>query len=318
MNKSNNKHVFIILLTSILTLIGCSTTAEKVVPKDDNFKLETARFGHATVNDGKKIYVIGGANKKKYLSDIEIIDPETHEKVILKNRIIPRRYISAVWDGKESIYIIGGVSKQSGRVKYERTIEVFNILTHDVTTVTPIPLATRTNSSVYLNNYIFVFGGSYHDNKSTTASAIVTVYDIKNDKWHRMADMPTARTAKAVEKDGLIYVVGGYNTRWALKAVEQFNPKTNKWATLASLPVELSGHSLAILNDKLYTFGDYKDSHLTFVYSFETKQWKQTNLNYKPSRHNASTVLNDTIYVIGGNTAATIGGLDHIQTFNMN
>ncbi|WP_085297110.1 Kelch repeat-containing protein [Cognaticolwellia mytili] len=39
--------------------------------------------------------------------------------------------------------------------------------------------------------------------------------------------MPTAKTTKAVVRNGLIYVVGGYDRSSSLNVFERFDPKTN-------------------------------------------------------------------------------------------
>ncbi|XPF95239.1 Kelch repeat-containing protein [Colwellia sp. RE-S-Sl-9] len=304
-------HLFIFFL---IALSGCSTTSDL---KSDGLSLSKSRFAHAAINDGKMIYVFGGSNKKGFLSSIEQINPNTNKIQVLKSKLIPRRYFSAVWDGEHSIYIIGGVSLKNKEFRYENRVEIFDTITHEVSFAKPLPYPTRINSAVFLNNNIFVFGGAYPNKSELVASALVSVYSVKQNKWMRAADMPTAKTTRSVVKDDKIYLVGGYNHKSALNVFEEFNPKTNKWISLPSMPVKMSAHSVTVIKDKLYTFGDYENLSSTYVYDFKTKVWEKVDLGYKASRHNAITTLDNTVYVIGGTIGSSGPFLDDIQIFNL-
>ncbi|WP_407919549.1 kelch repeat-containing protein [Cognaticolwellia mytili] len=159
-----------------LTLSGCAT---QPVAGTNSFSLKTARYGHAAVNDGNKIYVIAGSNKANFLSGIEIIAPKTKEIQVLADKIIPRRYFSAVWDGHHSIYIIGGISLQNKQYKYEDRVEIFNTQTHEVTLGKNIPVSARINTAVFSNKRIFVLGGAHPKNRKLTATSLIAMLDIK-------------------------------------------------------------------------------------------------------------------------------------------
>ncbi|NQZ86648.1 MAG: kelch repeat-containing protein [Colwellia sp.] len=314
MNSNNNINFLLVLILLLTVITGC-TSKPSIEP--EVLSLNTSRYGHAAVNDGQKIYVIAGANKSGFLSDIEIIDPSTGETEVLKGRLIPRRYFSAIWDGKHSIYILGGVSIINKKFRYERKVEVFNTITHEVSFAKSIPLPTRINSAVFSDGRIFVFGGAYTVKKKLVATSIVGVFDIAKDKWARAADMPTAKTTRAVLKDGLIYIVGGYDRTSSLDVFESFNPKTNTWKSLPPIPEGISAHSVTVVKDKLFLFGNYNSLTSTYSYDFITQQWEKINIGYKASRHNAATTLGDTTYVIGGNVGTKGPFLDYIQTFKL-
>ena len=159
MITSKNSYFLFLITLLLMALSGCSS---KPVLKAEQLSLSTARYGHAAINDGNKIYVLAGANKSGFLSDIEIIEPILETTEVLKNKLIPRRYFSAVWDGKHSIYILGGVSLEDKKFRYEKRVEVFNTITHEVSFAQPLPAPTRINSAVFLNGRVFVFGGATH------------------------------------------------------------------------------------------------------------------------------------------------------------
>jgi hypothetical protein len=297
-----------------MALIGCSS---KPVLESEQLSLNTPRYAHASVNDGKNIYVIAGSNKADFLSDIEIIEPTTGKIEVIKNRLIPRRYFSAVWDGEHSIYIVGGVSHSNKKFRYEKRVEVFNTITHEVSFAKPLPAPTRINSAVFLDGRIFIFGGAYPKNGKLKASPIVAVLNIAKNKWVRAANMPTAKTTRTVVKDNVIYAVGGYNRVSKLDVFEQFDPKLNIWKSLTPMPVKISAHSITVVKDKLFVFGDYDNLNSTYSYDFQTKKWENIEIGYKPSRHNSATTLDGTTYVIGGNIGGNGPFLDYVQVFKL-
>ncbi|MGB0894042.1 MAG: Kelch repeat-containing protein [Parashewanella sp.] len=310
---SSNK--FLLLIFSFVLLSGCVSTS-----KTDELSLKSPRYGHAAANDGKNIYVLSGYNGSGALSDIEIINPDTNKVTVLKNKLIPRRFFSAVWDGKHSIYILGGMSFLNKQAMFEPRVEVFNTLTHEVTFAKPLPFPTTRNTAAYVDEKIFVFGGSRFLKDKLAATVVNFEYDITQNKWSKKANMPTAKSSKAVVKDGLIYLVGGYsdNKQKALAVFEQYNPKTDQWTSLPSLPVTISAHSTDTINDKLYTFGDYHKLTSSYFYDFKNKKWQAADIKLKGSRHNAVTTIKGKTYIIGGNTnRKSKSAVKHIQIFKL-
>lgn len=308
-------HLAMLLIVFIVTLSGCQSISTSTTQR--SLSLDGARYAHAMVNDGEKLYVIGGSNESNFLSRIEIIDPKTQQSTTLEGKIIPRRYFSAVWDGKESIYIIGGVSFNGLRIKYEKRVEVFNTRTQEVTLVKSLPAPTRTNSAALKDGKIFVFGGAYPRGGNLKYQPTVAVYDIENDSWQRGQDMPVAKSTKAFVKGDYIYLVGGYNGKQSVNTFERYDPKNNRWQSLPTMPYRISAHSLALKGEKIYVFGNYLEISASYSYDFTTQQWSKLDIGYLPARHTAATVLNSLIYVSGGNKAAKGQSMNNIQVFNL-
>ncbi|MCG7533198.1 hypothetical protein MHM98_17860 [Psychrobium sp. MM17-31] len=318
---ANFKSLLMITSLIALTLSGCESTPkqhrETIVTTPNKLELNGRRYAHAMVNDGEKLYVIGGASGNRLLSSIEIIDPKTNKSTKLTQKVIARRYFSAVWDGKESIYILGGISTHGDKYQHEKTVEVFNTRTHQVTQVKKLPAPTRTNTAVYKDGKIFVFGGSFPRAGTTKYQRLVSVYDIASNKWMRGQDMPIAKASEAFVKGDYVYLVGGYNGKQSLNTFERYNTKLNRWQTLPNMPYRISAHSLALSGDKLYVFGNYLDTTATYSFDFKTKQWAKANLDYVPARHTAATMMDGTIYVSGGTADVRGPNLDNIQVFKL-
>jgi len=308
-----------LLAITLLTLIGCKATPQdNMTAKAQEFTLSEARYGHSVANDGEKIYVFGGTTSSGFSGDIEIIDPQTKTSQLLKNKLLPRRYFSAVWDGKESVYIIGGMSLEGRRPYLQSAVEVFNTRTHEVTQAPSHTRATRMNTAVYLDDKIYVFGGSTAITglrKGLKHVAWVSVYDTRTQQWTESDDMPVAFATEAVIYNNAIYLAGGFNGRKQFDTFYEFTPGSSQWRELTSLPVETSAHSLTVINNHLYTFGNYDELGQTLRYNFDTGLWSNANLPLAPRRHTASTTLGNDIYVIGGTAGRSDLYIDSVQVF---
>jgi N-acetylneuraminic acid mutarotase len=166
---------------------------------------------------------------------------------------------AAVVNGK--IYVIGGAGLNPGSketsvhpARPQRvmgTNEVYDPATNTWQTRSPMP-TTRNHAAVgVVNNKIYVIGGRVGNAFITRASNtdVVEEYDPATDQWGDLkASMPTARSATAWGTyKGKIYVAGGEvrTDRMAgtFRAVEAYDPATNKWLTLP--PMEFARHGLA-------------------------------------------------------------------------
>ena len=307
-------------LMLLILMAGCSSVPNKeslLTQQTSSLKLNTGRYGHAVVNNGSHIFVLGGSSKQGLLSNIEIINPQTGAIEQITNTIIPRRYHTAVWDGKDSIYIMGGMSpvmvKNKRRLIRDPRIEVFDIPSRQTRILGKMPGPRRFGSAQFYDGKIFFVGGSHR----SSATSTVGMYDVTSGKWKHTSSMPTAKDTKTVQNGQYLYTIGGYYGKSALKVFERFDMSTGKWQSLSPLPQNLSAHSVVVFDDKIYSFGDYSKLDNTIVYDFKTAAWHQTQVGYLPSRHNAATVLNNKIYVIGGAVAGSGSHLDTIQVFGL-
>src|SRR5712672_2151105 len=100
--------------------------------------------------------------------------------------------------------------------------------------------------------------------------------------WSVAAEGTTNRTeVGAVDFKGKIYVAGGEAMgRQDSPMFEEFDPKTNRWRDLASMPQGASHVGIAALNGKIYVAGGFtanvhKNPLDQFLeYDIETDQWR--------------------------------------------
>lgn len=310
------------LICSIIiyfTLIGCGSTPERQSnSQDSRWHLHEPRYGHSAVAVNDKIFVLAGTNSKSFLGSVEIINPQTGESVIHADVLLPRLYGTAVWDGKQSIYIIGGVTRLGRKIRFEHRVEVLNIDTLAVTFAPDIPQPRRKMTAQRINNYILVLGGSVPGaakGQKPQVSSMLQVYNLNTHRWQQGADMPMAKETQSAVYQNQLYTLGGYNHQYAAKYLEKYDLQHNQWTQVSSALKSVSAHSMAVLNGKLYVFGDYKQLDRVWQYDFAADQWREPNLPFQPTRHGAAVTWRDKILVIGGNRASSRSALDLIQVF---
>ncbi|QHJ11658.1 hypothetical protein FX988_01893 [Paraglaciecola mesophila] len=305
---------------SALRLNGKNTrvSLDKSEPKEQPLHLQTARFAHASATDGKLLYVFAGYGKQGYLSDVEIIDPQTGQSSVLANKVLPRGYFSAVFDQQHSIYLLGGIGPQPEDVSVEQRIEVFDTRTHETRVIGNIPEPLKDNKAVYLNGYIYVLGGaSYHaaNGYQLIPSDALWRFDIKQQKWQKMASLPSAKSTEVVAHDNTIYAIGGEQNSENVATVERYDVSNNQWYTMASLPHPVSAHSVAWLNNALWVFADEDQHSNSYVLHNSATKWQATSFDYQSALYTSVNAIGNSLYVIGGNAGKGNSFTRLIQVF---
>jgi N-acetylneuraminic acid mutarotase len=178
----------------------------------------------------------------------------------------------AVVDGK--LHAIGGRGLNNVTVA---THEVYDPASGKWTHAAPLPTARDHVGVAVVDGRIHIIGGriSNHvaDNSVPMSGAVPfkplnngentplhDVYDPATDSWQSAPPLPTARSnGAAVYYHGLILYVGGECKKPNPKGGgdtfnenEAFDPKTNRWLTLASLPAGRQGFGAAAIGQFAY------------------------------------------------------------------
>ena len=111
-----------------------------------------------------------------------------------------------------------------------------------------------------VNGKIYVIGGrtGHAFIMSATNTNVVEEYDPASDMWSGpLQRMPTARSGGGSGTDGRrIYAAGGEVTttelNGAYRAVEAYDPATNSWATLPSMPMPRHGLGGAVIGNEFH------------------------------------------------------------------
>jgi N-acetylneuraminic acid mutarotase len=137
--------------------------------------------------------------------------------------------------------------------------------------------------------------------------------------WESAAPAPTKRTEVAAGAlSDKIYVVGGFEQPGLsniLKlsmtpTLEEYDPRTDQWATKASLPVGLHHVGLGVAGGRVYVIGGYRQSGLSVwhpvatVYAYDpgTDAWTESTPMPTPRGALSVTEHDGKLYAIGGYT----------------
>jgi N-acetylneuraminic acid mutarotase len=134
--------------------------------------------------------------------------------------------------------------------------------------------------------------------------------------WLQRASMLTRRSEMpAVVLNGMIYVPGGFGPKLnglangmdAVTTFDAYDPASNQWKLLASMP-EARNHSMvAAYKGRVYVFGGFAGVWVTYsnvwVYDPSTDHWQVLKDMPAPRTAGAAVTLGDYIYLVGGTTS---------------
>jgi N-acetylneuraminic acid mutarotase len=176
--------------------------------------------------------------------------------------------IAAEVGGK--IYVIGGATTMEGSkdpfftafgpARVLATNDVYDPATNKWESRKGMTVPRNHAFSGVVNGKIYVIGGRIGHGfiLSATNTDVVEEYDPASDMWSLPKErMPTARSGGASGADGRrIYVAGGEVTTkelvGAFRAVEAYDPATNSWMTLPSMPMPRHGVAGAVIGDRFH------------------------------------------------------------------
>ena len=176
--------------------------------------------------------------------------------------------IAAEVGGK--IYVIGGATTMDGDkapfftafgpAKVLATNEVYDPATNTWESRNPMSVPRNHAFSGVVNGKIYVIGGRTGHGfiLSATNTDVVEAYNPASNTWSMPKErMPTARSGGASGSDGRrIYVAGGEVTTTelvgAFRAVEAYDPVTNSWMSLPSMPMPRHGVAGAVIGSRFH------------------------------------------------------------------
>jgi N-acetylneuraminic acid mutarotase len=226
---------------------------------------ELAPIPHVTSHPGVaagngKIYVLGGFTGVPHLGAMDIAFE--YDVAADKWRALPplsstRASIGTAFVGGK-LHAIGGRGYDNITVNKH---EVYDPATGKWSTAAPLPTARDHAGVIAVDGKIHVIGGRTAG--YTDLVKLHDVYDPKTDTWQSAAPLPTARSGGAiVYYQGLILYVGGECRRpkaggggEGFAENEAYDPKTDKWMTLAPIPEVRNGFGAGAVGAHAYFAG---------------------------------------------------------------
>jgi N-acetylneuraminic acid mutarotase len=228
-----------------------------------------------------KLYVFGGGGEKGVpLNNSWEYDPVADTWKPLAPMPTRRQSpVAAEVGGK--IYVIGGAGHHpndkdpAGPIgpnsphRALDTNEVYDVATNTWATRMTMPTARHHAAVGVVNGKIYVLGGRLGAINITGASSptnIVEVYDPAADLWGAAGlRMPNTRTGFGFATyRGRIFIVGGetYDDRLfsVVRAVDAYDPATNRWEALPTLPMARHGVNVGVIGNRLIVAGGHIQS----------------------------------------------------------
>jgi N-acetylneuraminic acid mutarotase len=228
-----------------------------------------------------KIYLFGGAVQPVAngpnqfpTSDAWEYDPATDSwKALAPMPTARLGAVAAEMGGK--IYVIGGASVHPGAKLASiglgtphRSLdanEAYDPATNKWETHSPLPTARNHAAVGVVNGKIYVIGGRLGAADVTEGSNadVVEQFDPEKDSWGALGlRMPIARSGMGwATYQNRIYVAGGEildaHMFAAIRAVEAFDPATNQWSSLLTMPTARHGVNVAVVGNRLYVIGGH-------------------------------------------------------------
>lgn len=281
----------------LLSLIGSFLVNAQTLNFQNLTDMPTARGASASAIVDTDMYVINGYDANGDTSYIEKYSIPNNSWTTLNTVLLPKRFTSSeAYNNK--IYVMNGWLNSN--------VEIFDPATNTVTNGAPNPYYAGNAGSAVYNGKIYVFGGSGLNNTSTyTYTNKFQYYDIAANTWNTLPDMPVAKETKGKIVNDKLYVIGGFNGTNSNK-INVFNLTTNTWTDEYTMPVGVSGHSVAVQNDKIFIVGDYDNQNFLAYFNTTNNQLYQLSSNMVPRRHSVAQVYNNKLYLMGGSTTTVI------------
>jgi N-acetylneuraminic acid mutarotase len=228
--------------------------------------MPTFRDGYGLAAVGNKIYTIGGQHTYYkdgssvvygYPSDVnEVYDVQTGTWTSKQSLPLAVVDVAAnVVGGK--IYIIGGGDSKT---------LVYDPATDSWSERTPPPRYMARYLSAVIGNKIYIISDVNEYSVSGSHVGELFIYDTAADSWSTGTSIPKKYSSSGItvangpQLSPLIYVMGGC-TILSLGEFEPtdacyaYNPASNSWSAVTTLPTARMGFAIATFNNKIYTIG---------------------------------------------------------------
>nr|XP_029532235.1 kelch-like protein 29 isoform X1 [Oncorhynchus nerka] len=192
---------------------------------------------NSLVYDGK-LYTIGGLGVSGNLDHVERYDTITNQWAMVSPLPKPVHSAAATVCGGK-VYVFGGVN-EAGRSA--GVLQSYVPQTNSWSFIESPMIDNKYAPAVTLNGHMFILGGAY--------ARATTIYDPDKGNIKAGPNMNHSRQfCSAVILDGKIYATGGIVSSEgpALGNMETFDPLTNNWTLLQSLPCPLFRHGCVVI-----------------------------------------------------------------------
>ncbi len=208
---------------------------------------------------------------------------------------------AALHDGL--VYVAGEVSLRGSLAAFE----CYCIRTDTWQRLAPLPVGLNHVGIAAKGNTIYVSGG-YADLRQKHVSDQLLAYDIRDDRWRVLSQMPAPRAKHSmIERDGWLHLIGGIQHR----AIWSYHIASGRWQQDYLPPLPAHRDHLSPLQDAhaIYIIGGRRDeSHeisACLRWRPGTSHWQTITQLPTERGGQVAAIHNGCIYVAGGEDLQT-------------
>ena len=220
------------------------------------------------------------------------------------------------------IWIIGGRDDVNPMASSDEIISnmvgAYNIDTHVLREVPPLPMDTAYAGAVLIGGDIYVIGDWWpgSSNPSISSRGKVQIFNISTDTWSNGTSMPSGKEvghAGVCEYGGYIWVAGGVKGSGGTDETNRtlrYDPVADNWTEVAKMNNSKFGLALVPYEDKIYAFGGGERtstwgaplaSKIVEVYDPAIDNWTQLNTTIPKAVSGVNGVVrHNEIMLVGG------------------
>ncbi len=321
------------ICTSTFSNVSITPAGSQASAWSDGAAASFGRWEGGTVTYNNQMYVFGGFIDRNLnaTAEVDVYNPATDSwSYVTSIPIGPLTHMGVTIVG-DTVYLAGG--NIGNFANHNAGVATAAVLSYDITTgvwgsVASLPAQVTSGGLVNINNQLIYFGGI---NAASTADLSSTwTLDLTNPSatWVTGANMPDARNHIGYAAiNGIAYAIGGlhlYNQTWGNDAtVDAYNPVTNTWSAVASLPFAWSGThgTTMVVNNKIVIVGGqanggYDGIYLSNIEEYDptTNRWALVGNTPEANQGEATAYINGELIVSGG-TVDNQGGWSQTQTW---
>jgi N-acetylneuraminic acid mutarotase len=188
----------------------------------------------------------------------------------------------------------------------------------------PLPTARGWAGAASTGERMYVFGGRRKSWLGAFASAANEAYDPGADRWTECRDLLMRRERHgAAALDGQLFAVGGdgrlRNEERLTAAAEAYDPATDRWRRVGSLPEKRAQMGMAVLDGTLYVAGgrtaESPATASALRYDPGADRWSPGPPLPAAVRDLALVALDDVLYCVGGQNDGghPVGAFDEMR-----
>ena len=235
----------------------------------------------------------------KYVANVIAKEPLVKESKECLNAVVSY-YANREKDVKVSnLFCVGGDESKS-------VSEVHCVSGDLVNTYPDLPCVLSNHCALKVEDLVYCLGGAIDGNYMTSTNKVYRLnLKTPNSGWEKVASMAEKRSyfGAAVWNNNLV-VTGGYNGTSELDITELYQPRLNRWSTIAPLNIKRDEHVLVAADERLFAIGGCDDGAkcLSSVEQLDGQfgRWREIKPMKAPRSYFAAVACNEFIYAIGG------------------